>query len=178
MSELLFRISGWGIAGAVLASISLGSADETKPSYSVSLGRHATVTCLPSKRDRVQKFYRNVLHSQVLAVANRDHIQLGNDHYIIYIYEDSAPSEVEFAKSVWLELVTDNPDALKKAVIDFGIKGFKTPDEHFSFQAPGGLVFRIWCDGEDISHNEGKDGKFVQQSFAAKVRLSATERKN
>jgi len=178
MSELLFRISRWGIAGAVLASISLAGADETKPSYSVSFGRHATVTCLPSKRDRVQKFYRNVLHSQLLAVANRDHIQVGNDYYIVYIYEDSAPSEVEFAKSVWLELGTDNPDALKKAVIDFGIKEFKTPDEHFSFQAPGGLVFRIWRDGEDISHNEGKDGKLVQQSFAAKVRLSATERKN
>jgi hypothetical protein len=147
-----------------LAGINLASAGETKPSYSVSFGRHAKVTCLPSERDRVQKFYRNVLHSQVFAVANRDHVQLGNDYYITYVYEDSAPSEVAFAKSVWLEVSTDNPDALKKAVIDFGIKEFKTPDEHFSFQAPGGLGFRIWREDEDVSQSEGKHGKLVQQS--------------
>ena len=77
---------------------------------------------------------------------------MGTDFYIGFVYNDSALDEPTLLKSIWLELRTARPDELKKKILEFGIKEIEFWDkDHFYFQAPGGQVFRLVGDTEDMS---------------------------
>lgn len=117
------------------------------------LGEHSKMTVLPSERDRVQRFYHEVLGCQVTKKSETaDLIQLGTNFYIGVIYDDSALSELDLFKSIWLEIRTDHPEELKQKILKFGIREVTYWDkEHFYFQAPGGQVFRLVSSTEDMS---------------------------
>lgn len=111
----------------------------------VSFGKNSKMTVLTSERDRIQRFYRDVLGCQVTEKSKTmDIILLGTNFYIGVAYEDSALSESDLLKSIWLELQTNRPEELKQKILKFGIKEIEYPDKkHFYFQAPGGQVFRL-----------------------------------
>jgi hypothetical protein len=119
----------------------------------VSLGENSKMTVLPSERDRFQTFYRDVLGCKLIGKSKTvDLVQVGPHFYIGVSYDDSALSESELLKSIWLELRTDHPEELKLKILKFGIKEIKYWDtEHFYFQAPGGQVFRLVATSEDMS---------------------------
>jgi catechol 2,3-dioxygenase-like lactoylglutathione lyase family enzyme len=119
----------------------------------VSLGENAKMTVLPSERDRFQRFYRDVLGCRVIEKSNTlDVVQAAPNFYIGVSYDDSALSESEMMKSIWLDLRTDHAGELKQKILKFGIKEIKYWDtEHFYFQAPGGQVFRLVGTTEDMS---------------------------
>jgi hypothetical protein len=51
-----------------------------------------------------------------------------------------------------MELRTDRPEKLKQKILKFGIKEIKYWDkDHFYLQAPGGQVFRLVGNAEDMS---------------------------
>jgi hypothetical protein len=53
-------------------------------------------------------------------------------------HADSALSDANMLKSIWLELRKDNVEELKKKILQFGIKGIETKDrKHFVFLAMG-----------------------------------------
>src|SRR5213594_3849228 len=112
---------------------------------SVSLGESSKLTVLLSERDRMRKFYRDVLGCAMTKTSDSaDVFQLGPSFYLGVVYQDSALSESDAMKSSWLELRTDRPEELKQKILKFAIKEIDYRDkEHFYFQAPGGQVFRL-----------------------------------
>lgn len=111
----------------------------------ISLGEHSKLTVPPSERERIRKFYRDILQCPVTKLSERiDVFKIGNNFSLGVMYDDSALSMAEHLKSIWLELCTDELDELKMKILNFGIKELEYWDkEHFYFQAPGGQVFRL-----------------------------------
>ena len=118
----------------------------------IKLGENSKLAAPVSERKRIQTFYRDVLGCKVVMKDGVDLVWLGDNFHIGYRYEDSALSDEEMLKSIWLELRVGNPDDLRRKILDFGIEGLDFWDkEHFYFQAPGGQVFRLVGVTEDMS---------------------------
>lgn len=120
----------------------------------VSLGDNSKLTALPSERDRIRKFYRDVLGCPATKESERiDIFRVGSGFYLGVVYDDSALGPSDGLKAIWLDLRTDRPEELRQKILDFGIKGIEFWDkEHFYFQAPGGQVFRLVGSSEDMSN--------------------------
>jgi catechol 2,3-dioxygenase-like lactoylglutathione lyase family enzyme len=123
----------------------------------VAFGTHSKFSASPMERDRVRQFYRDVLGCKVTKqTEGMDYFRMGRDFYLAAIYEGSLLSKEDLLKSIWLELKTDNPKELAKRILEFGATSIATWDKaHFYFQAPGGQVFRLIGDTEDMSRFEG-----------------------
>jgi len=85
-----------------------------------------------------------------------DYFKMGNDFYIAALYDDTVLSDSDLLKSIWLEIKATNAEDMKRKILAFGVKEIETWDKaHLYFQAPGGQVFRLVGDGEDLSKFEG-----------------------
>jgi hypothetical protein len=61
---------------------------------------------------------------------------LGEDFYIAFLYGDYA-DESEFlrtARSIWLEIKSDNVEEISRKILDFGVRKLDIPDPHLYFQ--------------------------------------------
>jgi hypothetical protein len=91
------------------------------------------------------------------ADPERDFIRLGGLFYIGFLYGDVA-DESEFlrtARSVWLEIKSDDVAKMRRKILDFGVRKLEVPDPHLYFQAPGGQCLRLVGTDEDLSFYEG-----------------------
>ena len=124
----------------------------------VIFGNHSSVLVPRQDRDRIRKFYCDVLGGTLAkADPERDFIRLGEDFFIAFLYGD-VPDTSEFlrtARSVWLEIKSDNVEEMIRRILDFGVKRLEVPDPHLYFQAPGGQCMRLVGIGEDLSFYEG-----------------------
>src|SRR5712692_4821861 len=124
----------------------------------VSFGNHSSVIVPRHDRDSIRKFYCDVLGGKITkAEDERDFLRLGEAFYIGFLYAD-VPDESEFlrtARSVWLEIKSDNVEAMTRKILDFGVRKLDIPDPHLYFQAPGGQVLRLVGIDEDLSFYEG-----------------------
>ena len=122
----------------------------------VSLGEHSKLTANPGERDRVRKFYTQVLGCPATKESEKiDIFRIGTDFFLSVVYDDFALSAADGLKSIWLELRTPEPEALKARMLEFGIQEVPFWDkEHFYFQAPGGQVFRLIGKTEDMSRRQ------------------------
>ena len=135
----------------------------------VIFGNHSSVLVPRQDRDSIRKFYCDVLGGKIMkADPERDFIRLAEAFYIAFLYGDVA-DESEFlrtARSVWLEIKSDNVEEMTRKILGFGVRKLEIPDPHLYFQAPGGQVLRLVGIDEDLSFYEGAgDGPNV-----AKVR--------
>ena len=107
----------------------------------------------PSERDRVQRFYHDVLGCRVTTKSKAmDLIRLGTDFSVAAVYDDSALSDADRLNSIWLELRTDDQGGLTKKIQQFGCREVEVWDkEHFYFRTPGGQVFCVVGKTEDMS---------------------------
>ena len=134
----------------------------------VILGNHAAILVPQQDRDRIRKFYCDVLGGKVMkADPERDFVRLGEDFYIGFLYGD-VPDESEFlrtARSIWLEIKCDNVDAMTRKILESGlVRKLEVPDPHLYFQAPGGQCLRLVGIDEDLSFYEGTgEGPDVSQ---------------
>jgi hypothetical protein len=117
------------------------------------LGENSKFFAKPSERDRIRKFYRDVLGCAATKESESiDIFRIGTSFYLGVVYDNSALSASDNLKSIWLDLRTDRPEELEQKILNFGIKGIEFWDkEHFYFQAPGGQVFRLVGSSEDMS---------------------------
>jgi catechol 2,3-dioxygenase-like lactoylglutathione lyase family enzyme len=125
----------------------------------VTLGNHSAVIVPRRDRDRICKFYRDVLGGTLTkAESDRDFLRLGENFYIVFLYGDVA-DESEFlrsARSIWLEIKADDVDEMSRKILDSGlVRKLELPDSHFYFQAPGGQCFKLVGIDEDLSIYEG-----------------------
>ena len=124
----------------------------------VIFGNHSSVIVPRQDRDSIRKFYCDILGGQITkAQDERDFLRLGEDFYIVFLYGD-VPDESEFqrtARSVWLEIKSDNVEEMRRKILDFGVRKLEVPDPHLYFQAPGGQCMRLVGIDEDLSFYEG-----------------------
>jgi hypothetical protein len=124
----------------------------------VIFGNHASVIVPRQDRDSIRKFYCDVLGGKITKEeSERDFLRLGENFYIGFLYGD-VPDESEFlrtARSVWLEIKSDNVEEMTRKILDFGVRKLDIPDPHLYFQAPGGQVLRLVGINEDLSFYEG-----------------------
>jgi hypothetical protein len=118
-----------------------------------TFGKHSKITALPSEQDAIRKFFRDVLGvPQARETEGVDIFRLGPQFYLGVVYGRDAPTAQAMQKSIWLELATADPDAMKAKILAGGGKEIEYQDKsHFYFQAPGGQVFRLISDAEDMS---------------------------
>jgi catechol 2,3-dioxygenase-like lactoylglutathione lyase family enzyme len=124
----------------------------------VMFGNHSAVVLPRSERDRVRRFYRDVLGCVITRQTDdKDDIRIGQDFYLGVLYEldGIALDEVSFSKSTFLELKVDDVEAMRQRIVDFGVNVVDMPDPHLYFQAPGGQPFRLVGIDEDLSNYEG-----------------------
>jgi catechol 2,3-dioxygenase-like lactoylglutathione lyase family enzyme len=122
--------------------------------HPVTLGNHTATIAPPSQRQRIRRFFCDVLGAQAHVESDEvDRLQLG-DFHLCFVYQEGALDESAFLKSTYLELKVDQPDRLRQSVLAFGVRRLEVPDERLYFQAPGGQVFRIVGTQEDLSHYE------------------------
>jgi catechol 2,3-dioxygenase-like lactoylglutathione lyase family enzyme len=124
----------------------------------VIFGNHSSVIVPRKDRDGICRFYRDVLGGRVTkAEDDRDFICLGGDFYFVFLYAD-VPDASDFlrtARSVWLEIKSDDVEGLTRKILEFGVRKLDMPDPHLYFQAPGGQCLRLVGVDEDLSFYEG-----------------------
>jgi catechol 2,3-dioxygenase-like lactoylglutathione lyase family enzyme len=125
----------------------------------VIFGNHSAVRVNRSERDRIRKFYCEILGGKIIReFEGKDDICIGDNFYIAFLYTsgdgrgadkgvnyaaENALSEEEFLKAIFLELKADNVEEVRQKIVDFGVRVIDVPDPHLYFQAPGGQVFRL-----------------------------------
>jgi catechol 2,3-dioxygenase-like lactoylglutathione lyase family enzyme len=124
----------------------------------VIFGNHSSVLVPEQDRDDIRRFYCDVLGGEVTkADPERDFIRSGDDFYIAFLYGDVS-DESEFlrsARSIWLEIKSDDVEGLTRDILEFGVRKLEVPDPHLYFQAPGGQCLRLVGIDEDLSFYEG-----------------------
>jgi catechol 2,3-dioxygenase-like lactoylglutathione lyase family enzyme len=139
----------------------------------VIFGNHAALRVPRAEKDRIRKFYRDVLGCEIMReLDDKDDIRMGDGFYIAFLYESGDGREVEkgvvyaaedtlsdddFLKAIFLELKADNVEEMRQKIVAFGVKVLEVPDPHLYFQAPGGQVFRLVGINEDLSKYEGTE---------------------
>ena len=124
----------------------------------VIFGNHSSVLVPRQDRDSIRRFYCDILGGKIMkADPERDFVRIGEDFFIGFLYGD-VPDESEFlrtARSVWLEIKSDNVEEMTRKILDFSVRKLGIPDPHLYFQAPGGQVLRLVGINEDLSFYEG-----------------------
>jgi catechol 2,3-dioxygenase-like lactoylglutathione lyase family enzyme len=125
----------------------------------VIAGNHSSVIVPRQDRDRIRRFYCDVLGGTITkADPERDFLRLGRDFYFVFLYGDvpDASDFVRTARAVWLEIKSDDVDATRQRILESGlVRKLDMPDPHLYFQAPGGQCWRLVGVDEDLSFYEG-----------------------
>jgi catechol 2,3-dioxygenase-like lactoylglutathione lyase family enzyme len=145
----------------------------------VIFGNHSSVIVPQQDRDSIRRFYCDVLGGRIMkADPERDFVRLGEDFYIAFMYGD-VPDESRFlrsARSVWLEIKSDDVAETRRQILDFGVEQLEIPDPHLYFQAPGGQVLRLVGIDEDLSFYEGAgEGPNVEKAKEAVRKMASKD---
>jgi catechol 2,3-dioxygenase-like lactoylglutathione lyase family enzyme len=124
----------------------------------VIFGNHSAVMVPRKDRDKIRKFYCDVLGCKIMREEDhKDDFCMGENFHMAFMYMDEA-DESEFlrtGKSVWLEIKSANVEEMRQKILDFGVRKLDIPDPHLYFQAPGGQVLRLVGINENLSKYEG-----------------------
>ncbi|HEY4108042.1 VOC family protein [Puia sp.] len=124
----------------------------------VIFGNHASVIVPINDRAAIRKFYCDVLGARITKEdTEKDVFCLSGNCYLAFLYGD-VRDESEFlrtARSMWLEIKTDNVEEMTRKILGSGVRKLELPDPHLYFQAPGGQCWRLVGIDEDLSFYEG-----------------------
>jgi len=139
----------------------------------VVFGNHSAVRVPRADKDRIRRFYRDVLGCTIMREGDqKDDFRLGDNFYIAFLYEDEgvALDESGFSKAIYLELKAGDVEDMRRKIVAFGVTVLDVPDPHLYFQAPGGQVLRLVGINEDLSSYEGTEHgeQFVGSVFTVR----------
>jgi hypothetical protein len=117
------------------------------------LGNHLKLQVAEEYRDRVRSFYADVLGWSAIPAPAPDlflfQIPDGEIVGVFFVPADQALTEAQHLAGTWLEIMTDDVDALLARLRTAGVKEIEYFDKtHFYFQSPGGPVFRLAPESE------------------------------
>lgn len=125
----------------------------------VIFGNHASVFVRRQDRDKIRKFYGDVLGGKITREQDdRDNFQIGDNFHIAFLYGDyeGASEFLRTGRSIWLEIQSDNVEEMSRKILESGVvRKLDVPDIHLYFQAPGGQCLRLVGINEDLSKYEG-----------------------
>ncbi len=142
----------------------------------VIFGNHAAVFVPLQDRDRVRKFYRDVLGGKITNEEDQKNLfRIGDNFYLAFLYGDYADESkfLRSGRSIWLEIKSDNVEEMSRKILESGVvEKLDIPDPHLYFQAPGGQCLRLVGINEDLSKYEGVgEGPNVERAKEAVKRL-------
>jgi hypothetical protein len=119
------------VAQRAITQVKPGKTEKEKNMSKVIFGNHSSVIVPRQDRDSIRKFYCDVLGGKITqAQPDRDFIRLGDDFYIV-LYGD-VPDASEFlrtARSVWLEIKSDNVEEMSRKIVESGlVRKLEVPD--------------------------------------------------
>lgn len=126
----------------------------------VVFGNHSAIRVPIAERDRIRRFYRDILGCEIVRAGDRkDDVRLGENFFIAFLYEDEGGTldQRGFLKAIFLEVKTDSVEQMREKIVAFGVNVLDVPDPHLYFQAPGGQVLRLVGIDEDLSEYEGTE---------------------
>ena len=107
----------------------------------VIFGNHAAVFVPLQDRDRVRKFYRDVLGGKITSEEDqKDLFRTGDNFYLAFLYGDYADESkfLRSGRSIWLEIKSDNVEEMSRKILESGVvEKLDIPDPHLYFQAQG-----------------------------------------
>jgi len=125
----------------------------------VIVGNHASVFVPRQDRDKIRKFYRDVLGGRITReLDDKDDLQIGDNFHVAFLYGDyeDASEFLRTGRSVWLEIKSDSVEETSRKILESGVvRKLDVPDSHLYFQAPGGQCLRLVGINEDLSQYEG-----------------------
>jgi len=125
----------------------------------VICGNHASVFVPRQDRDKIRKFYGDVLGGKITReLDDKDDFQIGDNFHMAFLYGDyeDASEFLRTGRSVWLEIKSDNVEEMSRKILESGVvRKLDVPDSHLYFQAPGGQCLRLVGINEDLSKYEG-----------------------
>jgi len=125
----------------------------------VVVGNHASVFVPRQDRDKIRKFYRDVLGGRITReLDDKDDLQIGDNFHVAFLYGDyeDASEFLRTGRSVWLEIKSDSVEETSRKILESGVvRKLDVPDSHLYFQAPGGQCLRLVGINEDLSKYEG-----------------------
>ena len=125
----------------------------------VICGNHASVFVPRQDRDKIRKFYRDVLGGRITReLDDKDDLQIGDNFHVAFLYGDyeDASEFLRTGRSVWLEIKSDSVEETSRKILESGVvRKLDVPDSHLYFQAPGGQCLRLVGINEDLSQYEG-----------------------
>ena len=116
----------------------------------VIFGNHSSVIVPKKDRDGIRKFYCDVLGGKIMNnEEERDFLRFGENFYIAFLYGDVA-DESEFqrtARSIWLEIKTDNVEEMTEKILDSGCEKIGSAGSSSLFPGSRGPMLAA-CGGE------------------------------
>lgn len=111
----------------------------------VYLGANMSMPVRPAMRKKAEEFFEQVLGAKKSFYDDvYSCYHLANGYVIGITSRSDAPTEEDYEKSMWLELLAEDFDATKKKAQDFGVRQVNggMMDAYF-FNIPGGPVVRL-----------------------------------
>ena len=99
----------------------------------------------PQVKQALTEFFTEVLEAEVMPIPGTSIVVFrfpDNSSYSVEFVED-ALDEQQARRGAWLEVKTEDPDALKNKVLEAGLARVDYITGRFYFQAPGGQVWGI-----------------------------------
>lgn len=132
----------------------------------VIIGNASAITVPRQDRDRIRRFYCDVLGGKIVREdEEKDILRLQEEFYILFRYGE-VPDESEFLRSprsLWLQLKTDNVKEMTRKILDFGARKMDMPSglpesvPYLYFQAPGGQCFQLLPIDENQAYYKGAE---------------------
>ncbi len=122
----------------------------------VTLGNHSKIVARRAEQERIRAFYCEILGCTLTKRSDEvDFIRFADGTFMAVLYQEQVASAEALRQAIWLELRTRDAAALTKRNLAFGVHRIEIPGaEHLYFQAPGGQVYRVVTDGEDLTRFE------------------------
>ncbi len=118
---------------------------------SLHFGGSVKVNCLHSDQERIQWFFKDLLHLELNITEEYDQVLFEGEGSVVFFYQDTPDqvlTEDQFLNAMQAALLIPAPqyDSLKRRIKASGMKEvFPERDQSrfFYFHAPGGQVFRL-----------------------------------
>ena len=139
----------------ILSTLSLSTSASTPSSFTIVFKGRVKVNALEKDRAKIQQFFGKTLGRKIEQHDNFDRVHFDGEGFVAFVYHKSETmvlQKADFIKSMQVGLLvpTEQYEAVKKAIKQFGVEAmlpnderFKDHSTYFYFHAPGNQVFRI-----------------------------------
>lgn len=111
----------------------------------IGLGNRVHTFARPQVKQALTEFFTQIFEAEVVPIPGTTMLAFRFPDHSSYSvdFTDDALDEKQISRSTWLEVITNDPDALQKKVIKAGLLQVEYLTGCFYFQAPNGQVWGI-----------------------------------